>query len=145
MAGSAIDYGHLTRLCEYTRELHRLHQEGADDEAIDRAFNAVCRTIWGYTLDDFDDDCLAARDHAWLDNLTRERACRFAVGNGYDLADYVHGGCVNDWWGFVWMILAEKRGLLTPERRAATWEKHWATHEARLLAESNVVGVIRGR
>jgi hypothetical protein len=22
---------------------------------------------------------------------------------------------VSDWWGFVWMILAEDRGLLTPE------------------------------
>jgi hypothetical protein len=24
-----------------------------------------------------------------------------------------------DWWGYCWMILAEKRGLLTPENRAA--------------------------
>ncbi len=141
MAGSAIDYVHLTRLCEYTRELYRLHREGAGDEVIDREFNAVCRTVWGYTLDDFDDDCLAARDHAWLDNLTRERACRFAVRNGYDLSDYVHGGCVTDWWGFVWMILAEKRGLLTPQTRAATWAKH----EAKLRAEINVVGVIHAR
>ncbi len=26
------------------------------DEEIDGEFNSVCRTIWGYTLDDFDDD-----------------------------------------------------------------------------------------
>jgi len=141
MAGSAIDYGQLTRLCEYTRELYRLHREGAGDEAIDREFNAVCRTIWGYTPEDFEDVAFSARDHAWLDNLTRERACRFAVRNGYDLRDYIHGGCVNDWWGFVWMILAERRGLLTPQTRAATWAKY----EAELLAEANVVGVIHPR
>jgi hypothetical protein len=141
MAGSATDESHLTRLCEYTRGLYRLHREGAPDEAIDREFNAVCRAVWGYTLDDFDDDCLAAAVNAWLDNLTCARACRFAVRNGYDLADYVHGGCVTDWWGFVWMILAEKRGLLTPETRAATWAKQDAT----LLAQANVAGVIRWR
>ncbi len=138
MSGPAIDYVHVTRLCEYTRELHRLHREGAPDEAIDREFNAVCRAIWGYTLDDFDDDCLAMRDHAWLDSLTRARACRFAVRNGYDLVDYVHGGCVTDWWGFMWMILAEKRGLLTPECRAATW----AQHDAKRRAEGQMAGVI---
>jgi hypothetical protein len=26
---------------------------------------------------------------------------------------------LTDWWGYCWMILAEKRGLLTPENRAA--------------------------
>jgi hypothetical protein len=138
MSDSAIDHVQLTRLCEYARELNRLHRDGAPDEVIDREFNAVCRAVWGYTLDDFHDDCLPARDHAWLDNLTRERACRFAVRHGYDLADYVHGGCVTDWWGFVWMILAEKRGLLTPECRAATWAKH----EAKLRDERHVAGVI---
>jgi hypothetical protein len=140
MAKTAIDNVHLTRVCEYTRELYRLHREEADDAAIDRAFNAVCRTIWGYTLDDFDDDCLSAADHGWLDGLTRAQARRFAARNGYDLTDYVHGGCVTDWWGFAWMILAEKRGLLTPETRAATWRKY----DARLMAHSKVVGVVRG-
>jgi hypothetical protein len=24
-------------------------------------------------------------------------------------------GMLTDWWGYCWMILAEKRGLLTPE------------------------------
>ena len=141
MAGAATDYVHLTRICEYARELHRLHRQAADDGAIDREFNAVCRAIWGYTLDDFDDDCFSPRDHAWLDGLTKERACRFATRRGYDLADYIHGGCVNDWWGFAWMILAETRGLLTPEQREATWRRQ----DAKLLADSKVVGVIRGR
>ena len=26
---------------------------------------------------------------------------------------------LTDWWGYRWMILAEERGLLTPENRAA--------------------------
>jgi hypothetical protein len=41
-----------------------------------------------------------------------------------DLKDYIHGGCVADWWGFTWMILAEARGVLTPEKRFAAWCRH---------------------
>jgi len=51
----------------------------------------------------------------------------------------VHGGWASDWWGFTWMILAEVRGLLTPENRAAAWAKY----DEKMMAESNVVGVIR--
>jgi hypothetical protein len=39
---------------------------------------------------------------------------------------------VSDWWGFVWMILAKDRGLLTPEKRAEAWKKH----DERLLARA---------
>jgi hypothetical protein len=141
VARLATDYAVLTRICEFARRLHQLHRLGNDD-AIDREFSAVCRAIWGFTLDDFTDDDLSAEDHAWLDQLTQECAINFAAGQGYDLKDYVHGGCVADWWGFTWMILAEKRGLLTPETRAATW----ARYAAKLRAKSNnVVGVIAGR
>jgi hypothetical protein len=49
---------------------------------------------------------------------------RCAAERGYDLRDYVHGGCVGHWWGFAWMILAEARGVLTPEKRAAAWCRH---------------------
>ena len=73
MAESVIDYLSLTRICEFTRALHQLHQTGGD-EVIDREFNAVCRAIWGYNLDDFTDDDLSPKDHAWLDGLTQERA-----------------------------------------------------------------------
>jgi len=45
---------------------------------------------------------------------------------------------VPDWWGFAWMILAEKRGLLTPEGREATWRRY----AARLKAKPKVAGVI---
>ncbi len=140
MANSAIDYADLTRICEFTRALHRVHQIGGD-EVIDREFNAVCRAVWGYNLDDFTDDDLSPKDHAWLDSLTRERASDFAARHGYDLKDYVHGGWVSDWWGFTWMILAEARGLLTPENQAAAWRKY----DEKLMAETNPVGVIGGR
>src|SRR6516225_3974168 len=102
MAKLATDFVVLTRICEFT---------------------AVCRAIWGYTLDDFTDDDLSPEDHAWLDQLTRECAVAFAAEQGYDLKDYIHGGVVADWWGFMWMILAETRGVLTPEKRAAAWCK----------------------
>jgi hypothetical protein len=50
----------------------------------------------------------------------------FAARYGYDLKDYVNGGWVSDWWGFAWMILAEARGVLTPDNRSAAWS-HFAT------------------
>jgi hypothetical protein len=62
-------------------------------------------------------------------------AIDFAAEHGYDLDDYTHGGCVAGWWGFTWMILAEARGVLTPEKRAAAWCRHgektwWARKHA---------------
>jgi hypothetical protein len=69
MANLAPDYVNLTRIWEFARRLHQLHRLG-DDDAIDREFSAVCRAIWGFTLDDFTDDDLSAEDHAWLDQLT---------------------------------------------------------------------------
>lgn len=140
MSDIARDFPHVVRLSEYCRELERLHLWGSDEE-IDREFNAVCRAVWGYTCDDFHDDSLSADDHAFLDSLTRKTAYEFALANGHDLADYNNGGYVSDWWGFAWMILAETRGLFTPEQRAAAWAKH----DARLFAETNVIGVIRWR
>jgi hypothetical protein len=106
VAKLATDYAVVTRISEFAHRLHRLNRLG-DDEAIDSEFSAVCRAIWGFTLDDFTDDDLSAEDHAWLDELTRERAIDFAAEQGYDLKHYIHGGFVADWWGFTWMILAE--------------------------------------
>ena len=117
MAESAIDYVNLTRICEFTRALHQFHQIGGDEEIT-----------------------ASSTRYAGLDSLTQERAFDFAARHGYDLKDYVHGGCVSDWWGFAWMILAEARGLLTPENRTAAWRKH----DQKLMAETNVVGVIIG-
>jgi hypothetical protein len=117
------DYANLTRICEFARRLHQLHRLGGED-AIDLEFGAVCRAIWGFTLDDFTDDDLSADDHAWLDQLTQECAIGFAAEQGYDLRDYIHGGCVADWWGFTWLILAEARGVLTTEKRFAAWSRH---------------------
>ena len=126
----------LKRISLYCGELERLHAWSGADEDIDREFNRVCQTIWGYTLDDFDDDDLTERDHKWLDGLTPKKAYVFALKHGYDLGDYED--MVSDWWGFAWMILAEVRGLLTPERRALAWKKH----DERLLA-NGVAAVLR--
>jgi hypothetical protein len=137
MSKPAIDASSLIRIGTYTAELERLHLWGTDEE-IDREFNSVCRTIWGYTLDDFDDDCISKEDHGWLDELTARQAYRYGAEMGYHLGDYTNGEMVSDWWGFVWMILAEARGLLTPEQRALAWKKH----DERLLARGSVAGVI---
>lgn len=130
----------ILRLSDYTGELARLGQCN-DDDRIDRAFSAVCKHIWGYTLDDFDDESLSPKDHAFLDRLTWKRAQKFGIDNGYDLVDPDTGSMVPDWWGFAWMILAEKRGLLTPEGRAAAWRRY----EARLREEPKIAGMIRAR
>ncbi len=90
MRASTIACDELVQLSQYTGELERLRHCG-DDDRIDRAFNAVCRQIWGYTLDDFDDESLCAKDHAWLDRLTWKRACALAAENGYDLVDHGTG------------------------------------------------------
>ena len=66
MPKPAIDASSLIRIGTYTAELERLHLWGTDEE-IDREFKSVCRTIWGYALDDFDDDCISKEDHGWLD------------------------------------------------------------------------------
>lgn len=137
MSGSAVSYRDVVRLADHTGELEYVRRCD-DDERIDRAFNAVCRQIWGYTLDDFDDDSLSAKDHAFLDRLTWKRAQKFALESGYDLIDPRSGDIVPEWWGFTWMILAATRGLLTPEGRAAAW----ARYEAKLKTDGKVV-VIR--
>ena len=133
-----VGYGDVVRLADHTAELAQLGQCN-DDDRIDRAFAAVCKRIWGYTLDDFDDESMSTKDHAFLDRLTSKQACKFATQNGYDLVDPGTGHMVPDWWGFAWMILAEKRGLLTPEARAAAWKRY----EARLRGDPKVVGLIR--
>ena len=54
------------------------------------------------------------------------------------LVDRRTGNMVPDWWGFAWMILAEKRGLLTPEGREAAWRRY----AARLKAKPKIAGLI---
>jgi hypothetical protein len=96
-------------------------------------------SVWGYTTDDFSDDLFSDTDHTWLDSLDEAQARIFAAEQGYDLVD--DNGMLTDWWGYCWMILAEKRGLLTPENRAAAR----ARIEEKYLAAPNVIGVIVGR
>ena len=143
MSTIAFDQFALTRIADFARTLSRLHQASRyrmiDDDEIDREFNAVCMSIWGYTTDDISDELFSAEDHAFLDALDEARARIFAGGQGYGLVD--DEGMLIDWWGYCWMILAEKRGLLTPENRAAAR----AAIEEKYLAAPNVIGVIVGR
>ncbi len=143
MSTIAFDTFALTRIADFARSLSRLHRASrrqlVDDDAIDREFNAVCLSVWGYTTDDFSDDLLSGADHAFLDQLDESHARIFAAEAGYDLVD--DEGMLTDWWGYCWMILAEKRGLLTPENRTAARAKI----EERYRSAPNVIGVIVGR
>ena len=143
MSTIAFDPFALTRIADFARSLSRLHQAArrwpVDDDEIDREFNAVCQAIWGYTIDDISDELFATDDHQFLDTLDEAHARIFAAEQGYDLVD--DHGMLTDWWGFCWMILAEKRGLLTAENRAAAR----AAIEEKYLTAPNVIGVIIGR
>jgi hypothetical protein len=143
MSTIAFDQFALTRIADFARSLSRLHalsrRQPVDDDQLDREFNAVCHSLWGYTTDDISDELFSAADHAFLDSLDEAQARIFAASQGYDLVD--DNGMLTDWWGFCWMILAEKRGLLTPENRAAAR----AAIEEKYLAAPNVIGVIVGR
>ena len=143
MSNIAFNSFALTRIADFARSLSRLHRVSrsrlVDDDQIDREFNAVCRSVWGYTTDDVSDDLFSDDDHAFLDSLDEAQARIFAAAHGYDLVD--DEGMLTDWWGYCWMILAEKRGLLTPENRAAAR----ARIEEKYLAAPNVIGVIVGR
>lgn len=143
MSTIAFDQFALTRIADFARSLSRLHRisrrQRVDDDQFDREFNAVCMSVWGYTIDDISDDLFSAADHGFLDSLDEAHARLFAAEQGYDLVD--DAGMLTDWWGYCWMILAEKRGLLTPENRAAAR----AAIEEKYLLSPNVIGVIVGR
>src|ERR1700732_1071951 len=143
MSTIAFDSFALTRIADFARSLSRLHRasrrQAVDDDAIDREFNAVCMSVWGYATDDFSDELCCDADHVFLDSLDEAHARIFAAQAGYDLVD--DEGMLTDWWGYCWMILAEKRGMLTPENSAAAR----AAIEEKYLAAPNVIGVIVGR
>ena len=109
MSTVAFDQFALTRIADFARSLSRLHQAArryaVDDDQFDREFNAVCQSIWGYTIDDISDDLFSTEDHLFLDTLDEAHARIFAAEQGYDLVD--DQGMLTDWWGFCWMILAE--------------------------------------
>ena len=91
MSTIAFDQFALTRIADFARSLSRLHRAARrqviDDDQIDREFNAVCQSIWGYTTDDFNDELFSLADHAWLDSLDEAHARLFAAEQGYDLVD----------------------------------------------------------
>src|SRR3979490_1925486 len=88
MSTIAFDSFALTRIADFARTLSRLHRASrrrpVDDDQIDREFNPVCLSVWGYTTDDFSDDLLCAADHALLDSLDEAHARIFAAEQGYD-------------------------------------------------------------
>jgi hypothetical protein len=143
MSSIAFEPLALTRIADFAHALSRLHKaarrRAIGDDQFDREFNAVCMSLWGYTTDDISDDLFSIADHVFLDTLDEAHARIFAAEQGYDLVD--DEGMLTDWWGFCWMILAEKRGLLTPENRSAAR----AAIEEKYLTAPNVIGVIVGR
>ena len=100
MSTIAFDQFALTRIADFARSLSRLHRASrhtpVDDDAIDREFNAVCMSVWGYTTDDLSDDLFSDADHAFVDSLDEARARIFAAEQGYDLVD--DEGMLTDWW-----------------------------------------------
>ncbi|MGY4414039.1 hypothetical protein ACVWW4_005775 [Bradyrhizobium sp. LB7.1] len=91
MSTIAFDQFALTRIADFARSLSRLHQAArryaVDDDQFDREFNAVCQSIWRYTIDDVSDDLFSAEDHLFLDTLDEAHARIFAAEQGYDLVD----------------------------------------------------------
>ena len=72
MSRQLLDKVSPIRVSTYCAQLERLHLWGTDED-IDAEFHAVCRQIWGYTVEDFDEDQLSREDHDFLDELTRRR------------------------------------------------------------------------
>src|SRR5439155_885792 len=89
MSTIAFDQFALTRIADFARSLSRLHLASrrrlVDDDAIDREFNAVCMSVWGYTTDDFSDELFSVQDHAFLDALDEAQARIFAAHPGYSV------------------------------------------------------------
>src|SRR3569833_1311091 len=143
MSYTALNAGAMTRIADFARTLTRLHatarQQLVEDDQIDRAFNAGCLSVWGYTIEDISDDMLAPADHEFLDTLDEYRARLFAAEHGYVLLG--DEWILSDWWGDCWRILAEMRGVRTPENRAAA-RLEWVD---RFRSVPNVIGVIVGR
>ena len=132
----------LTRIADFTRSLSRLHQASrrrfVDDDEIDREFDAVCASIWGYTIDDISDELFSPADHAFLDTLDEAQARIFAAQAGYDLVDDAGTH------GLVGLLLDDPGREARPAhagepRRCTRRDRGEISHGA------NVIGVIVGR
>jgi hypothetical protein len=95
MSTIAFDQFALTRIADFARSLSRLHKTSrrqlVDDDAIDREFNAVCQSVWGYTADDISDDLFSDADHVFLDSLDEAQAPRAQIEEKYRAAPNVIG------------------------------------------------------
>jgi len=87
---------------------------------------SACR-LWGYTTDDFQRrSVFPTLTMPGSIRSTRRMRAIFAAEQGYDLVD--DNGMLTDWWGYCWMILAEKAraadaGKTGRQARAAIEEK----------------------
>ena len=76
MSTIAFDPFALTRIADFARPLSRLHKaarhRAVDDDEIDREFNAVCQSVWGYSTDDISDDTLAGELTQVLQQLSKQ-------------------------------------------------------------------------
>src|ERR1700753_3875172 len=101
MSTTAFDQFALTRIADFARSLSRLHKTSrrqlVDDDAIDREFNAVCQSVWGYTTDDISDDLFSDEDHVFLDSLDEAPARLFCAEQCCALVE--DEGMLPDWAG----------------------------------------------
>ena len=83
MSTIAFDQFALTRIADFARSLSRLHQasrrRAVDDDQFDREFNAVCQSVWGYTIDDISDELFSDRGPC-LPRHARRSACAHLRG-----------------------------------------------------------------
>jgi hypothetical protein len=127
--------GRLTRLNVFNQD------RPIDDDQLDDELYAVCKKVWGYTPDDVDESLLSAADTEWFEQLDDFDAADFAEEHGYDLYIEDTDRILHDWGTFAFMILAEARGLLTPENKAAYALKR----EAEQFIDNKSRGVLNGR
>ena len=90
MSTIAFDRFPLTRIADFARTLSRLHRASrrrlVDDDQIDREFNAVCQSVWGYA-GRFRRRPVLGRGPRFS-RFARRGACTiFAAEQGYDLVD----------------------------------------------------------
>src|ERR1700694_1164616 len=115
----------IGKACVRLSRLHVLYREREfDPSSIEEELDRVCREVWGYTIDDIDEDALPSKVAAKLNELKEDGdaygAHLYAMKNGYSLLMHGEGfAVVDNWLHFALMIAAETNGLLTSEHIAS--------------------------
>ena len=135
----------MRKLADLCTRLTRLHAFDEDrpiaPEMLTQELDRVCLAVWGCTIEEFDEDLVPPSALDWFRDADEDAAVDYSERRGYDLwmdgvDDYLH-----DFWDFIWMIMAEEHGLVTPERRA----EYALKREAEDFVEGKRDGVISGR